>query len=122
MPSVAAIAEFSTITSNASGDFGIGSGGTISMTIKSGTRDFHGEATSSSATMPWMPITSSPKLLATRAGVALQHLRLESGRAGVHSEIYNTAPQENVFFWNQEWRKFVVGTPIHCRRRAASRA
>lgn len=44
MPSVDAISEFRTLTSNASSDFGIGSGGTINMAIKSGTRDFHGEA------------------------------------------------------------------------------
>jgi len=44
MPSVDAISEFRTLTSNASSDFGIGSGGTINMAIKSGTHDFHGEA------------------------------------------------------------------------------
>jgi hypothetical protein len=44
MPSVSAIPEFNTITSKADGDFGIGSGGTINVAIKSGTRGFHGEA------------------------------------------------------------------------------
>ncbi|HTT64008.1 MAG TPA: hypothetical protein VMG35_19290 [Bryobacteraceae bacterium] len=37
-----AVDEFKTLTSNAPGDFGIGSAGTINMSIKSGTRDFHG--------------------------------------------------------------------------------
>ena len=42
MPSVDAVDEFKTLTSNAPGDFGVGSGGTINMSIKSGTKDFHG--------------------------------------------------------------------------------
>ena len=42
MPSVDAIDEFKTLTSNAPGDFGIGSGGTLNMAIKSGTHDYHG--------------------------------------------------------------------------------
>jgi len=42
MPSVDAIDEFRTLTSNAPGDFGNGSAGTINMSIKSGTKDFHG--------------------------------------------------------------------------------
>ena len=43
LPSQDAIAEFQTLDSNYSPDYGIGSGGTILMVLKSGTHDFHGE-------------------------------------------------------------------------------
>ena len=42
LPSIDALAEFQTLDSNYSPDYGIGSGGTILMVIKSGTHDFHG--------------------------------------------------------------------------------
>ena len=42
LPSVDALAEFQTLDSNYGPDYGIGSGGTILMVIKSGTRNFHG--------------------------------------------------------------------------------
>ena len=42
LPSIDALSEFQTLDSNYSPDYGIGSGGTILMVIKSGTQDFHG--------------------------------------------------------------------------------
>ena len=43
LPSQEAIAEFQTLDSNYSPDYGIGSGGTILLVLKSGTHNFHGE-------------------------------------------------------------------------------
>jgi hypothetical protein len=43
LPSQDAIAEFQTLDSNYSPDYGIGSGGTVLMVLKSGTHNFHGE-------------------------------------------------------------------------------
>ena len=42
LPSQDAIGEFQTLGSNYSADYGIGSGGTIVMVLKSGQRQFHG--------------------------------------------------------------------------------
>jgi len=42
LPSVDSLAEFQTLDSNYGPDYGIGSGGTIAMVIKSGTKSFHG--------------------------------------------------------------------------------
>jgi len=42
LPSVDALAEFQTLDSNYGPDYGIGSGGTIAMVLKSGTKSFHG--------------------------------------------------------------------------------
>ena len=44
LPSIDALSEFQTLDSNYWPDYGIGSGGTILMVIKSGTHDFHGAA------------------------------------------------------------------------------
>ena len=43
LPSQDAIAEFQTLDSNYSPDYGVGSGGTILMVLKSGTKNYHGE-------------------------------------------------------------------------------
>ena len=44
MPSVDAIAETQTLTSNYTADYGLSSGGTISSAVKSGNKDFHASA------------------------------------------------------------------------------
>ena len=44
MPSQDAIAEFNVLTSNYPPDYGISSGATMSLSLKSGTQKFHGEA------------------------------------------------------------------------------
>ena len=41
MPSLDAIAEFRALTSNYSAEYGLSSGGTMTMAVKSGTSDFH---------------------------------------------------------------------------------
>ena len=43
MPSQDALGEFQVLASNYPPDYGISSGGTITMSIKSGTQKFHGE-------------------------------------------------------------------------------
>ena len=43
LPSQDSIAEFQTLDSNYSPDYGIGSGGTILLVLKSGTHEYHGE-------------------------------------------------------------------------------
>jgi hypothetical protein len=44
MPSQDALGEFQVLASNYPPDYGIASGGTITMSLKSGTKSFHGEA------------------------------------------------------------------------------
>ena len=44
MPSIDAIAETQTLTSNYSAEYGLSSGGTISSVVKSGTQTFHASA------------------------------------------------------------------------------
>ena len=87
-PSQDAIAEFQMMTSNYPPDYGISSGATISMSLKSGTKDFHGSAwefnratayNANSFFNKYNGATQCP------AGNALQHLRLQCRRPDLHS-------------------------------------
>jgi hypothetical protein len=114
MPSVDAIAEFKTLTSNAPGDFGIGSGGTINMAIKSGTHDFHGEV--------WEFFRNNAldanNYFANLSGSPKPELRYNVYGWNVGGpvwipKLYNKDRKKTFFFWNQEWRKFVVGSEVY---------
>lgn len=114
MPSVDAIAEFKTLTSNAPGDFGIGSGGTINMAIKSGTRDFHGEVYEFFRN----DAMDANNFFANLAGAPAPELRYNIygwnlGGPVFIPKVYNRDRRKTFFFWSQEWRKFVVGTQIY---------
>src|ERR1035441_491301 len=113
MPSVDAIDEFKTMTSNAPGDFGIGSAGTINMAIKSGTHDFHGavyEFFRNNA-------LDANNFFANRAGSPVPELRYNIYGFNIGGPVfipkkYNTDRKKSFFFWNQEWRKFVTSNTI----------
>ena len=113
MPSVDAIDEFKTLTSNAPGDFGVGSGGTINMAIKSGTHDFHGavyEFFRNNA-------LDANNFFANRAGNPIPELRyniygFNIGGPAFIPKKYNRDRKKTFFFWNQEWRKFVTANTI----------
>ena len=113
MPSVDAIDEFKTLTSNAPGDFGIGSAGTINMAIKSGAHDFHGavyEFFRNNA-------LDANNFFANRAGSPVPELRYNIYGFNLGGPIYipkkyNTDRKKSFFFWNQEWRKFVTSNTI----------
>ena len=67
MPSQDAIAEFTMMTSNYPPDYGISSGATMSLSLKSGTQKFHGEAMSSTATPTTTPTDYSTSTAALAA-------------------------------------------------------
>jgi Carboxypeptidase regulatory-like domain len=114
MPSVDAIAEFRTLTSNAPGDFGIGSGGTINMTIKSGTHDYHGEVYEFFRNNDM----DANNFFANLSGSPAPELRYNiygwnlGGPVWI-PKLYNKDRKKTFFFWNQEWRKFVVGSEVY---------
>ena len=106
MPSQDAIAEMSMLTSNYPPDYGISSGATISLSLKSGTKSFHGSG--------WEENRAT-------AYDANSYFNKQSGnaRAATHWNIYgfnvggpvyiphtyNTDKQKTFFFYNEEWRK-----------------
>jgi hypothetical protein len=111
MPSVDAISEFKTLTSNAPGDFGIGSGGTINMALKSGTHAYHGSVyehfrnNDMDANAYFANLSGSPK-----PELRYNVYGWNVGGPVWIPKVYNTDRKKTFFFWNQEWRKFVVGT------------
>src|SRR5450755_991692 len=116
MPSVDAIDEFKTLTSNAPGDFGIGSGGTLNMAIKSGTHDFHGSVYEFFRNND----LDANNYFANLAGQSTPELRYNIYGWNVGGplwipKLYNKDRKKTFFFWNQEWRKFVIGTQVYAQ-------
>lgn len=109
-PSPDAIAEFKALTSNYSADFGQGSGGTVTMVLKSGARDFHGsgwefirnnafDATNYFANASRQP---QPVLRFNTFGYNI-------GGPVVIPGVYNKDRNKTFFFFNEEWRKLRQG-------------
>src|SRR5450631_531628 len=113
MPSQDAIAQFETLTSNYPPDYGISSGATISLALKSGTQHFHGEAyefnrnTAYDANAPFnkqtTPVTPRQKLNYNIFGFNI-------GGPVFIPKVYNESKQKTFFFWNEEWRKLIQGS------------
>jgi hypothetical protein len=112
-PSPDAIAEFRVITSNYSPEFGQGSGGIVTLALRSGTRQFHGglwEFNRNDA-------LDANDFFANRAGTNKPELRFNTygfniGGPVFIPKVYNTSRQKTFFFYNMEWRKLRQGTVI----------
>ena len=98
MPSQDAIAQFETLSSNYPPDYGISSGATISLSLKSGTQKFHGgpwefnRNTAYNANSYFRTINNrSPPREAE-----LQHLRRQHRRPGVHSQGLQHGQAEDI--------------------------
>src|SRR5579863_8237079 len=114
MPSMDAIAEFQVLASNYPPDYGISSGATFSLALKSGTQKFHGEGweffrnddldandffnkyqRASKANF-----TPVPKLRQNIFGANI-------GGPLFIPHVFNTSRQKTFFFFNQEWRRII---------------
>jgi Carboxypeptidase regulatory-like domain len=106
MPSQDAIAEFSMLTSNYPPDYGISSGATMSLSLKSGSQKFHGEVWEFNRTPDYDakdPISHSLTDI---------HYNIYGANAGgpvFIPHVYNSNRQKTFFFWNEEWRKILSG-------------
>ena len=111
MPSQDSVGEFRVLTSNYSADYGFASGGTVSMVLKSGTRDFHGSA--------WEFLRNDAfdanNFIANQNGQPVPKLRYNVYGWNLGGPIfipghYNTSRNKTFFFWNEEWRSDIQGT------------
>ena len=114
LPNREAIQEFKIQTANSGADFGLGSGATVNIGIKSGTHDFHGELYeffrndridasnffNNAANQP------KPKLRFNNFGWQLGGPFYLPGK-------YNTDKRKTFFFFSQEWRRLRQGTTIN---------
>jgi uncharacterized protein YfiM (DUF2279 family) len=107
LPSEDAIAEFRTMTSNYSAEYGLSSAGTISMVMKSGTKQFHATA---------FYFGRNDALDARNyfnpAPAPVAELRFNDfgfnvgGPVSIHP---NQSTPKTFFFYNMEWRRFIQG-------------
>jgi len=105
-----ALSEFQVLSSNYFPDYGIASGGTVLMVLKSGTRQFHGglwefnrnDAFDAGYYFYKQQNEPSPEL----------RLNIFGGNIGgpvIIPHIYNNERNKTFFFVNEEWRKFIQG-------------
>jgi hypothetical protein len=103
MPSQDAIAEFTMMTSNYPPDYGISSGATMSLSLKSGTQKYHGEAYEFNRT----PDYNAKEPLTGLANVHYNIFGANGGGPIFIPHVYNENRQKTFFFWNEEWRKIL---------------
>ncbi len=110
MPSQDAIAEFQMMTSNYPPDYGISSGATMSLSLKSGTQKYHGELWEFNRTPNY---NAYQDLANAKLNV---HYNIFGGNLGgplFIPHVYNTNRQKSFFFWNEEWRKILTGAGVN---------
>ena len=106
MPSQDAIAEFNVMSSNYPPDYGISSGATMSLSLKSGTQKFHGSLFEFNRTPAY---NAKEPISRTKTNA---HYNIFGGNVGgplFIPKVYNTERQKTFFFWNEEWRKIISG-------------
>ncbi|WP_446742678.1 carboxypeptidase regulatory-like domain-containing protein [Silvibacterium acidisoli] len=111
LPSIDALSEFQTLDSNYGPDYGIGSGGTILMVIKSGTRKFHGGAWYFNRNEDY----DANNYFTNLAGQSRPEFRLNEpgfnfGGPVFIPHVYNTSRNRTFFFVNEEWRRLIQGS------------
>ncbi|AXC14342.1 Oar protein [Acidisarcina polymorpha] len=108
MPSQDAIAQFEMLTSNYPPDYGISSGATISLALKSGTQNFHGTLWEFNRNTDYNANSYFNKQ--ANPVVARQIINYNIYGFNIGGPIfipkhYNTSRQRTFFFVNEEWRK-----------------
>jgi hypothetical protein len=103
------------LTSNYPPDYGISSGATMSLSLKSGTQKFHGELYEYNRNTDYDANFFFNKLNGN-ARPSL-HYNIFGGNIGgplFIPHVYNSSRQKTFFFWNEEWRKILnaAGTNI----------
>jgi hypothetical protein len=111
LPSIDALAEFQTLDSNYSPDYGIGSGGTILMVLKSGTHDFHGGAYYFNRNEDY----DANNYFTKSAGQPRPEFRLNEPGFNIGGpvwipHVYNESRNKTFFFVNEEWRRLIQGS------------
>lgn len=111
LPSQDAIAEFQTLDSNYSPDYGIGSGGTIVMVLKSGTSKYHGEVYEFNRNTAY----NANDYFTKAAGNPRPKFQLNEPGGNIGGPLwipglYNQAKNRTFFFWNEEWRRLIQGS------------
>ncbi len=110
LPSIDALSEFQTLDSNYGPEYGIGSGGTVLMVIRSGTHDFHGSLWEFNRN----EVYDANNYFTKQAGQKRPEFRLNVPGGNIGGplwipHLYNNARNKTFFFVNEEWRRLIVG-------------
>ena len=111
MPSQDSIAQIEVLTSNYPPEYGISSGATVSLGLKSGTRTFHGSLwefnrnTVYDANYFLNKQSNQP-----RPGLNYNIYGFNVGGPVMIPGLYNKDRSKTFFFWNEEWRS--VSNPL----------
>jgi hypothetical protein len=108
-PSVDAIAEFRQLTSNYSADYGLSSAGTMTLVLKSGTKQIHASAWEFNRNDAY-----DARYYTNRAPNKVSELRQNQfgfnvGGPVTLGKLYNPDRNKTFFFYNMEWRKYING-------------
>ncbi|HTZ48216.1 MAG TPA: carboxypeptidase regulatory-like domain-containing protein [Verrucomicrobiae bacterium] len=113
-PSIDAIAETQTLTSNYSAEYGLSSGGTVSSAVKSGTKDFHfslWEFFRNDALDARNYFNPAPQPVGE---LRYNLYGFNAGGPVTFGKLYNPNKNKTFFFYNMEWRDLITaGTPIN---------
>src|SRR5579884_689165 len=106
LPSMEAIAEFRTLTSNYSAEYGLSSAGTMSMVIKSGTRQLHAEGFYFGRNDAF-----DARNYFNPAPQKVTELRFNDFgfNVGGPLEFKKSSNPKTFFFYNMEWRRYIKG-------------
>jgi len=112
-PSIDAVAETQTLTSNYSAEYGLSSGGTVSSALKSGTSTFHFSL--------WEffrnnDLDARNYFNAAPSPVAELRYNLYGFNVGgpvTFGKLYNPNKNKTFFFYNMEWRSLIEGQVLN---------
>lgn len=110
MPSPDVLAEFQTLDSNYQPDYGISSGGTMVMALKSGTTQFHGGLWEFNRNDDFDAANYFSKL----SNTPTPELRLnifggDIGGPVFIPGVYPKSKSKTFFFYSEEWRRYIQG-------------
>ena len=109
-PSSDAIAEFRALTSNYSADYGLSSGGTMTMVLKSGSSTLHASAwefNRNDALDARGFFNPAPQPVAE---LRLNVFGFNVGGPVTLGKFYNRDRKRTFFFYNMEWRRLIQGS------------
>jgi hypothetical protein len=112
LPSVDSLSEFQTLDSNYGPDYGIGSGGTITMVIKSGSKQFHGSVWEFNRNEDF----DANNYFTNAAGQERPEFRLNEPGFNFGGPL----GKKTFFFVNEEWRRQIIGATPQVRNTIAA--
>jgi hypothetical protein len=109
MPSIDAIGEFRALTSNYSADYGLASGGTMTMVLKSGTNQIHASAWEFNRNDDLDARNFFNPAPQKVAELRLNVFGFNVGGPVTLGHLYNPEKKRTFFFYNMEWRRLIQG-------------